>query len=196
MHARRGVTMVEILVALSLGTLVIGAALMAWSGGLKAGRSSQVSVSVTAIALLETQLVADAVLLGVDPALGRVMSAKPDRIAFYRCAFAPGKEGPVRLRPVGYDLVATPGGNQRLRRSEAGQARMVEGVVLSGTRFEVVDDPGGQLLRFSATVLDGDEAGARGTPMVLLLPIPVPDDAGNPALARAARVQSEGPLPF
>jgi hypothetical protein len=42
--------------------------------------------------------------------------------------------------------------------------------------------------------LDGDEAGVRGTPIVLLLTIPVPDDVENPALARAARVQSEGPL--
>lgn len=201
MTRRASLTLVEVLISIAAGAVVVAVALATFSGGWKMGRVAESSAILTGTALLEAVLVEDLAQLGVDPALGRVLNVAESGIDFYRVTFTPGQGGPLGLSPIRYRLVPTPRGNQILTRTEGGETRGVAGVVIRGGRFEALATASAQLIRLSGLLIEADEANlgegalaVRALPVSFVIPLTVPEDTGNPGLARALAYERAGAL--
>jgi hypothetical protein len=200
--SRKAVTLVEMMITFVIALVIYAVATSTWVTGLKMGKSAQVAVAVSSIALLENLLVEDLLQLGVDR-VREVLLCRGDRIGFYRGSFTPGVGGPILLEPVVYDFQSTQNGNFLLRRRMGKESpRTIPGVVLRQPRFDLIPVVAGTVLRLTATVLENDEPPSpiaantvRSVPLVLMLPIPVPQGPGNWGLKTAVRLQIiNGPL--
>ena len=151
----------------------------------------------TAAALLRSRLEDDVRQLGVDPSQRLAMRVHATGFELMRASFERAHPGPVALRPVAWDLVNTPAGNAQVRRWEGGTAELLP-VYLAGAAFTCAEVVSGSYLRLDATVCPDDRPAEHGGgfALSLLLRLPFPSDAGNPALARALRVIAPDALPW
>jgi type II secretory pathway pseudopilin PulG len=146
---RNAFTLVEILFATTIGTVVIGAAALIWS---IAGRSQSVAASAsslqTALAIEERVLSDLARLVVAAPGLWRFRPEKPTRLSFY--AYAGGPSGlEVPARGVTYSLEGTPA---RFTRWQAGKSETVGTSPLESLRFHPFETPTGPMIRVTVVV--------------------------------------------
>lgn len=198
---RRGLTIVEVLVALVLVAMVLGALFTFLGTTRRMNEASRGSAAVASALLIEESLAMDMRQLGVDPQRERVFDMTGRGLSFYRNVFD-GKT--IRLRPVRYAVKRTPAGNSRLERTEVGPRGTVSTTfdgILASVAFGVTGDPQSPVryLRVTMTVLPedfapGSKSVASGVEQVLLARIPVPVQVANPELAPSCRLLPDGPL--
>ncbi|MBI4859457.1 MAG: hypothetical protein HY815_04245 [Candidatus Riflebacteria bacterium] len=141
--ARRGLSVAELVVVSATMTVLLGVLMSLWASGTLMNRAAQSSVALQNAMILEETIYQDFQRMGVD--LDSVSTHLVSRtcLSFYRVAF----DGPwIRLRPVRYSRIASPGGLYFLKRTEIGpggrhDVTVFSGVPLLDVRFEEIVDP-------------------------------------------------------
>lgn len=147
---RTGVTLVEILVAATVGTAIFGGAWAIWR---QADRSRGVTAHLRAlqtaltIEQVMTEDLASSVLVGASPV--GVDEKQPDTLSLYVLAEDHPQVNPVGVRAVFYDR--EPGTNY-LRRQSAGKSEPIGGSPLTSLAFYPFRAPTGPMLRVTMTV--------------------------------------------
>ena len=201
---RTGVSIVEILVVSVLSVVVLGTILGLWSGGTKMNKAAQSSVTLQNALLLEETIYQDFHQMGVDPTSWNTHMVAENCLSFYKVAF----DGQViKLRPVKYTRVASPGGLYFLKRTEVGGGKTTtktfSNAPLLDVKFGQHEDtvfkrryltcylwvaeedkrrPGSQL------TVNQDRPGCRA----MIARIPMPSMLGNPAMAEVTKIAPDG----
>jgi len=193
---RRAFTLIEALVAGSLGVVLLGVVIQLWTSGSRVDAAAGSVAALQSAVLLEGALAADLRQIAQAPDAPDVLKVTPERLDFWLARF----EGDaVRLRAVTWQRVQDGHGLFRLRRTELDRGRtdvrLLPDAPLTSVRFDLLQTTvqGQRLLRLSYGVaaerLAADlrhAAPPRDRQLLMALrPLAGP---GNPAFAPSCRV--------
>jgi len=197
----RAYTLVEVVVAVTLGSIVLVALLGLFTAGDRMNRASQSTAVLQSALILEEAILQDIRQLGIDPARKETLLINEACVSFYKVAFS-GEE--VKLRPVLYERMKKRSGLYFLKRTEVKGGRRVSRTFsqapLGQCRFSFIGDRdfGNRYLRVDFTVLESERVSAkepdRSSTHSLVLRIPTPSGLGDPRLHRAVRLRPETDL--
>ena len=117
---RRATTLVETLVAGSIGMVLIGALMHLWTTGAKLDAAAGSTAALQAAALLETALVEDLRQLAQAPDSREVLHISDDKLAFHAARM---RGAALHLHPVSWKRVPDGPGQFRLARTERDESR-------------------------------------------------------------------------
>lgn len=204
-------TTIEMMIALTIGSVIIGAIMALWSLGTKMHKASQSTIALQASLTMTEALFADLRQMGLDPGsspylvgpVGRAANAPGTSLSFFRVAFKPDQ---IALVPVRFHTVPSPGGNKYLARTERRNGQLETQVFrtcpVQSVEFATnTDSWGNDYLRASVRVLVDDLPPGtvtitpdRTVRQQVVVRVPVPDRFGDPAFAKANIVTKEGEL--
>jgi hypothetical protein len=196
------------LMAVSIGLIVLAAILALYSSGAKMNRAAQSSVSLQHAMLLEEMMVEDFRQIAIDPSPDRVnfLQIQPNGVSFFKAAFP---DRTVHLRPVRYSVTKTRRGNFQLVRSELtprGLQNSIKDGVLRDITFTMVGDSvigTTRYLHVTMRVLDEDLAvdprvpqayASRMTMHTVMLKVCFPPTNGYQFLQNSAQLTPEADL--
>lgn len=208
---RRGITVVEVLVALGIGAVVIGCLMGLWTLGSKMHQASQSTVALQAALTMTESLFADLRQIGLQAGLaqhaigpaGRPAGVPGNTLSFYKVSF---KADRIALVPVRYRTVASPGGNRLLVRDEKRGGTLVSHVFqpcpVQYVEFEAHADAfGNEFIRAAVNVLEDDRppgtvtiAPERIVRQQVMIRVPVPDRFGDAQYDRVNVVTRDADL--
>lgn len=208
---RRGFTTLELLIAIGIGTTVLGCLMALWNLGAKMHKASQSTIALQAALTMTEALFGDLRQLGLEPGSpqlligpnGRAPSAPGTSLSFFKVVFRPDRIG---LTPVRYSTTPSPGGNKYLVREESKNGR-VERMIFKACPIESAefdthkDFWGNEYIRAAVRVLEDDRAPGtvtfspdRSVRQQVLVRLPVPDRFGDPALSKASVIVKDAEL--
>lgn len=207
----RAITALELLIALTIGTVVLGCLMALWQLGAKMNRASQSTIVLQAALTVTESLFSDLRQMGLEPSsppfiigpVNRPPGALGTSLKFFKVSFRPDR---VVLSPVRFHTTRSPGGNQYFAREEfrAGKydTRIFKTCPIQSLEFAShTDFWGNDYLRAAVRVLEDDRppgtAGAiaeRTIRQQVLVRIPVPDRFGDAAFAKVNLVMKEAEL--
>ncbi|MBI4864904.1 MAG: prepilin-type N-terminal cleavage/methylation domain-containing protein [Candidatus Riflebacteria bacterium] len=197
---RRGFTVIEVLVALVIASVVLSAVLGLWSAGSRMSASARGSASLAGAMLIEETILRDLRELGIDPRLHDMLLLNDGELSFYKVAFV-GED--VRLRPVKYERLESSPGTFLLRRTEllpggVRSPRTFSQVPLGELSFSLIKDRsfGNRYLRVDFATLDAatPTASGRVRSHSLVVRIPIPSQLGDPRLQSSMRLMPDAAL--
>jgi Tfp pilus assembly protein PilV len=205
---RRGTTMIEMLMAVTIGLIVLAAILALYSSGAKMNRAAQSSVSLQNAMLLEEMMVEDFRQIAIDPSPDRVnfLQIQPNGVSFFKAAFPDRR---IHLRPVRYSVNRTRRGNFQLVRSEQtprGLQTVIKDGILREIQFSMVGDSligTTRYLHVTMVVLDDDLAvnprvpqayASRSTVHSVMLKVCFPPTNGYQFLQQSAQMTPDADL--
>ena len=210
-RARRGTTVVEVLIALSIGVVLLACLMALWQLGSKMHHASQSTVALQAALTMTESIFGDLRQMGLEPGspsyvIGpatRAAGSPGNSLAFFKVQFKPDR---IILVPVRFKTIPSPGGNLFLVREER-RAGKVETQVfrqcpLQSVEFDANADAwGNQYLRAAVRVLEDDRppGSVTITPerivrQQVLVRMTVPDRFGDPAFSKVNLLVKDGEL--
>lgn len=156
-RARRAATIMEVLLAFALSTIVLGGVMVMWSSVNTMARASDLSAALLGASLALAQIESDVRTSVARPDAASTVLVSDKRVAMVRGDAAP--DGTVSGRAVVYEKEVTPTGELRLRRTAGSDAGYLPGRYRA-VAMALVNGPGGPYLRVKLTVA----AGAGATP--------------------------------
>lgn len=207
----RAITALEILIALTIGTVVLGCLMALWQLGTKMHGASQSTIALQAALTMSETLFSDLRQMGLEPAsppfligpAGRPPGTPGTSLSFYKVVFLPDR---VNLAPVRFHTIPSPGGNAYFVRDQLRAGKLDTNVFrpcpVQGVEFDThTDFWGNEYLRAAIRVLEDDRppgtvtiTAERSVRQQVLVRIPVPDRFGDPAFAKANLVLREAAL--
>lgn len=207
----RAITAIELLVALAIGTVVLGSLMALWQLGSKMHQASRSTVALQTALTITEAVFSDLRQMGLEPSSPPFIIGPANRppgvpgtsLSFFKVAFRPDRIG---LVPVRFHTVPSPGGNRYfvrdVRRGAQLDSQVFKQCPVQRVEFDThTDFWGNEYLRAAVRVLEDDRApgtvtitAERSVRQQVLVRIPVPDRFGDPAFSKANVVLKEAEL--